>query len=58
MPEGDFETLGGFLFTLLGRIPTAGDHAAYGGWEFKVTEMDGHRIATVLAVQSAAEPAR
>lgn len=50
MPEGDYETLAGFLLTLLDRIPQAGDHASYGGWEFKVVEMDRRRIAKVLAV--------
>jgi CBS domain containing-hemolysin-like protein len=50
MPEGDYETLGGFLFSLLGRIPKPGDHAGYQGWEFKITEMEGNRIATVLLV--------
>ncbi|HYZ47005.1 MAG TPA: hemolysin family protein [Actinomycetota bacterium] len=50
MPEGDYETLAGFLLWLLRRIPEQGDHATYRGWEFKVVEMDGRRIASVLAV--------
>ncbi len=50
MPEGDYETLGGFLFTLFDRIPKVGDHTSYDEWEFKVVEMDGRRIAKVLVV--------
>lgn len=48
MPEGDYETLAGFLLTLFDRIPEQGDHTGYGGWEFKVVEMNGKRIARVL----------
>ncbi|MGH2735166.1 MAG: transporter associated domain-containing protein, partial [Actinomycetota bacterium] len=53
MPEGDFETLAGFLLTLLDRIPEAGDHTSYEGWEIKIVEMDGKRISKVLMVASA-----
>ena len=50
MPEGDYETLAGFLFTLFDRIPRVGDHASWDGWELKVVEMDGRRISKVLIV--------
>jgi CBS domain containing-hemolysin-like protein len=50
MPEGEYGTLGGFLFDLFGRIPKPGDQAASGEWEFKVVGMDGNRIDQVLAV--------
>jgi CBS domain containing-hemolysin-like protein len=48
MPEGDYETLAGFLLDVLERIPKQGEHIAYGPWEFKVVEMDGKRVARVL----------
>ncbi|MBA3290750.1 MAG: HlyC/CorC family transporter [Actinobacteria bacterium] len=48
MPEGDYETLAGFLLSILERIPDQGEHIAYGPWEFKVVEMDGKRVARVL----------
>ena len=50
LPEGDFETLAGFLLTLFDRVPRQGDHVSHGGWEFKVVEMDRNRIARVLLV--------
>jgi CBS domain containing-hemolysin-like protein len=50
MPEGDYETLAGFLLSLLRRIPQQGDHASHDGWEFKVVEMDDRRIAKILVV--------
>ena len=51
LPEGEYDTFAGFLLTLFDRIPNEGDHISYGGWEFKVVEMDGRRIARVLVVQ-------
>jgi CBS domain containing-hemolysin-like protein len=50
LPEGDYDTLAGFLLGLFDRIPETGDQIEYAGWEFKVTEMDGNRIAQVLVV--------
>lgn len=56
LPEGDFETLGGFLLSLFERIPEQGDQTSYDGWEFKVVEMERHRIARVLVVAPPEEP--
>ena len=50
MPEGHYETLAGFLLDRLERIPESGEHVSYGGWEFKIVEMEGHRISQVLCV--------
>ena len=50
MPEGDYDTLAGFLLSIFDRIPKRGDHIAYDAWEFKVIQMEGRRIARVLAV--------
>jgi CBS domain containing-hemolysin-like protein len=55
MPDGPFETLAGFLLTLLDRIPDQGDHTSYQGWELKVTQMHGRRIAQVLMVAPGAQ---
>lgn len=53
IPEGDYDTLAGFLLSLFDRIPGPGDHVAYDGWEFKVRKMDRRRIDEVLAVAPA-----
>ena len=54
-PDGDYETLAGFLLSVIERIPKNGDHISYDGWEFKVVEMDGRRIAKILAVSPGEE---
>lgn len=48
LPEGEYVTVGGFLFDRFGRIPEEGDLLVYDGWEFRVTEMDRRRIAQTV----------
>lgn len=47
MPEGDYETLAGFVLSLLGHIPEAGEQVEHEGWRFEVAAMDERRIAAV-----------
>lgn len=46
--DAEFQTLGGFVVTHLGRIPTAGDLFDWEGWRFEVIDMDRHRVDKVL----------
>ena len=50
-PEGEYDTVGGFIMSELGRIPTAEENAEvrYGGYIFTVVEMDERRISKVEA---------
>jgi CBS domain containing-hemolysin-like protein len=57
LPDGDYETLAGFLLTLFDRVPRQGEHVSFDGWELKVVEMDRNRIARVLLV-APSEPDR
>jgi len=47
VPDGDYETLAGFVLDRLGRIPEAGEGFEYEGWHVDVVDLDGHRVATV-----------
>ena len=47
IPEGDWSTLGGYVFSTLGRLPKLGDRVAYPGGELEVVAMDGRRVAAV-----------
>jgi CBS domain containing-hemolysin-like protein len=49
VPEGEYVTLGGFLFDGFGHIPEEGESLDVDGWELRVTEMDKRRIAKVVA---------
>ncbi len=48
LPEGDYHTLGGFVFHELGRLPRKGDSVAVGEHRFVVAKMEGRRIAEVI----------
>jgi CBS domain containing-hemolysin-like protein len=47
MPEGEYETLAGFVLDRLGRIPEVGDHFEFEGWRIEVVEMERRRVARV-----------
>ncbi|MHB1447198.1 MAG: hemolysin family protein [Acidimicrobiales bacterium] len=48
LPEGEYVTLGGFLFHRFGHIPEEGETLLHRGWEFRVSEMDRRRVAKVV----------
>ncbi len=45
--EGDWTTLGGYVFGALGRLPRVGDRVPYPDGELEVVAMDGRRVAAV-----------
>jgi CBS domain containing-hemolysin-like protein len=47
LPEGDYETLGGYLSSLSGSIPEVGDHFTFNGWQFTVQSKEGARLERV-----------
>ena len=46
-PEGDYDTLAGFLLSELGHIPEVGEQVTFENVTFTVTEMDDRRIEAV-----------
>ena len=51
--EHSFNTLGGFIMHVLGRIPAPTDHFESVGWRFEVLDMDRNRVDKVLLSQPA-----
>ncbi|MBQ2676855.1 MAG: HlyC/CorC family transporter [Clostridia bacterium] len=51
LPEGDYDTLGGLILSILGRIPTEGENPVVecSGYRFTVETIDERRIDTVKA---------
>ena len=47
LPEEHVDTLGGFMYSLLGRVPDQGESVEYAGRLFTVVGLDGRRIAQV-----------
>ncbi len=50
--ENAFNTLGGFIMYVLGRIPLPSDHFDLGDWRFEVVDMDRHRVDKVLVART------
>lgn len=46
-PDGDYETIAGFVLDQLQRIPVQGEIVRHDGWRLEVVEMDRRRIATL-----------
>ncbi|MBK9409193.1 MAG: HlyC/CorC family transporter [Gemmatimonadetes bacterium] len=47
IPEGEWTTLGGYVFARLGHVPKLGERASYPGGELEVMAMDKRRVAAV-----------
>ncbi|WP_136312986.1 hemolysin family protein [Actinomyces procaprae] len=47
LPDGPFDTVGGFIMAELGRVPRAGDVVSCGGLRLNVVAMDGRRVGRV-----------
>jgi len=56
LPEGEYVTLGGYLFDAFGHIPEEGETHDLGDWQFRVSEMDKRRIAKVVIRRTAEAP--
>ena len=48
LPEGDYETVAGFVLHLLGRIPRQGEQLRYRGLKLVITKMRGMKIEEIL----------
>ena len=50
LPESrDYETLAGYLLSLLHHLPATGETVDAQGWRFEVVDLDGRRIDKVIA---------
>lgn len=47
LPDGDYETVAGFVLDRLGHIPTKGEQFEYGNLKVEVAQMNGLKIETV-----------
>lgn len=57
LPEGEWSSVGGLIFTTLGRVPDVGDVCEVEGHRFLVERVQGRRIARVLVTLAAPVPA-
>ncbi len=55
--ENAYNTLGGFVMHMLGRVPTVADHFDWEGLRFEVVDMDRNRVDKVLVSRLPEGPA-
>jgi putative hemolysin len=49
--EGYYQTVGGLVMAVLGRIPTPGDFFEWAGYRLEVMDMDGRRVDKILVTR-------
>jgi CBS domain containing-hemolysin-like protein len=59
LPEGEYETIAGFLMDQLGRIPQRRDEVRHDGWLLRVRSMHRRRVVQVLVEKAtSSDPGR
>jgi putative hemolysin len=51
LPDGDYETIAGFILHLLSRIPKQGEQLKYKNLKIVITKMQGARVTEVLVTK-------
>jgi putative hemolysin len=51
LPEGDYDTVAGFILSHLGRIPKQGEQLKYRQLKFVITEMQGVKIERIVVTK-------
>jgi len=51
LPEGDYETVAGFVLSRLGHIPREGEQFTYNGLGIAVTRVDGRKVEEVTVTR-------
>jgi putative hemolysin len=51
IPDGDYETVAGFILARLGMIPKVGDQLVHNDFALEVTEMQGVKIEKILVTR-------
>ncbi len=56
LPDGPYETVAGYLVSVLGRLPRVGDHVDVNGHRLEVTALDGRRVDRLRVTPVAPTP--
>ena len=51
-PNEDFDSLGGFVFDLFGKVPVKYEKSTWNNYDFIVQDMEGHRINVIKVIRN------
>ena len=51
-PNEDFDSLGGFVFDLFGKVPVKYEKSTWKNYDFIVQDMEGHRINVIKVIRN------
>jgi len=51
IPEGDYQTVGGFVLNVFGHLPKEGDQMSFDGLRLLVAEVKGNKVACVVVIR-------
>ena len=51
-PNEDFDSLGGFVFDLFGKVPVKYEKSTWKNYDFIVQDMEGHRINVIKVIKN------
>ncbi len=51
-PDGEFETVGGFVFDLFGKLPVKYEKVSRDGFDFIVQDLEGHKINVIKVIRA------
>lgn len=54
-PNEDFDSLGGFVFDIFGKVPVKYEKASWNNYDFIVQDMEGHRINVIKVIRNVKE---
>lgn len=54
-PNEEFDSLGGFVFDLFGKVPVKYEKASWQNYDFIVQDMEGHRINVIKVIKKESE---
>jgi magnesium and cobalt transporter len=50
-PTQEFDTLGGFVFDLFGKIPVKFEKTSWNNFDFIVQDMEGHKVNVIKVIE-------
>jgi magnesium and cobalt exporter, CNNM family len=56
LPDEEWDTVGGLVLDIFGKIPDAGEETGFQGLQFRAEEVQGRRVATVVITRPPDEP--